>query len=204
MSLINDALKNAAKASTPAGPNEGKDSVEPMRAAVSHPSAGLPPYFFPVLLCIFCGAVWFIARGWEARRQAGSASGPALSVQARESHSPSATAGASAADGAAEIGRSDSAADALFPLPDENAPIPAQRDFSVNDSPGTGERLVASATSGPRLQGIFYRASGPSAVIDAETVFVGDSVAGGRVKAIDRTSVTLERNGQIQVLTLRR
>lgn len=204
MSLINDALKNAAKASTPAGPNEGKDSVEPMRAAVSHPSAGLPPYFFPVLLCVFCGAIWFIARGWEARRQTDSASGPALSVQARETHSVAA--GTGAVDGAGERGHTESAADALFPLPDENAPIPAQRDFSINDSPAASgrDRPVASVPSGPRLQGIFYRASGPSAVIDAETVFVGDTVAGGRVKAIDRTSVTLERDGQTQVLTLRR
>ncbi len=201
MSLINDALKNAAKASGPTGPNDGKGSVEPMRAAVSHPSAGLPPYFFPVLLCVFCGAIWFIARGWDARREA--ASGPALSVQARETHSVGS--GTVPGDVATGTVVAESVADALFPLPDENAPIPARRDFSINDSAGLGDRPGSGVASGPRLQGIFYRASAPSAVIDAETVFIGDAIAGGgRVKAIDRTSVTLERDGQTQVLTLRR
>ena len=93
--------------------------------------------------------------------------------------------------------------DALFPLPDEHAPVPERREFSINGSASLSARGTAGSGFGPRLQGIFYRTSGASALIDAETVFIGDTVAGARVTAIDRASVTLERDGQTQVLTLR-
>jgi hypothetical protein len=39
-------------------------------------------------------------------------------------------------------------------------------------------------------------------VVNSKTVYVGDLVSGARVKAIDRQSVTIDRGGQIQVLTL--
>ena len=54
-----------------------------------------------------------------------------------------------------------------------------------------------------KLQGIFYRPSSPSAVINAKTVFVGDTVADAKVKAIDQSSVTLDLGTETKVLTLR-
>ena len=54
-----------------------------------------------------------------------------------------------------------------------------------------------------KLQGIFYRPSSPSAVINAKTVFVGDIVADAKVKAIDQSSVTLDLGSETKVLTLR-
>ena len=53
-----------------------------------------------------------------------------------------------------------------------------------------------------KLQGIFYRPTNPSAVVNSRTVFVGDIIANGKVKAIDRQSVTIDLGGETKVLTL--
>ncbi len=53
-----------------------------------------------------------------------------------------------------------------------------------------------------KLQGIYYRRTNPSTMINGRSVFVGDEVGGARVVAIERTSVVVEVNGQKQVLHL--
>ena len=197
MSLINDALKRATKAQ----PASGSSAGAPMRAADGRPSTGLPRFFVPVLLCIFCGAFWFIVRGWDARRQADFYPSP-VTLQAREAAATTAEPNPSSVPYGA---------------------IPENRQFGINDetassvpattSPGAttssaSATPVAPATAAPpseaeyRLQGIFYRPAAPSAVVNAKTVYVGDWISGARVTAIDRQSVTIERAGQTQVLTL--
>ena len=190
MSLINEALKRATKAQdvpAPAG-----STGAPMRAADGHGSTGLPRFFVPVLLCVFCGAFWFIVRGWDARRQSGFYPKP-IALHARETANPD-------------------------PASVPNGAIPENRNFSLNGEPAqsAGSTAAPAGTAAPtatiapaapiepeyRLQGIFYRPSSPSAVVNAKTVYVGDLISGARVKAIDRQSVTLEREGQTQVLTL--
>lgn len=53
-----------------------------------------------------------------------------------------------------------------------------------------------------KLQGIYYRRTNPSTMINGRSVFVGDEVGGARVVAIERTSVVVEVKGQKQVLHL--
>ena len=53
------------------------------------------------------------------------------------------------------------------------------------------------------LQGIFYRRSGASALINGKTVFRGDAIAGGRVVAIEPQSVTVDLAGEQKILRLR-
>jgi hypothetical protein len=53
-----------------------------------------------------------------------------------------------------------------------------------------------------RIQGIFYRPNSPSAIINGQTVVVGDKVGSARVIAIERQSVTIEIAEQRKVLTL--
>lgn len=53
-----------------------------------------------------------------------------------------------------------------------------------------------------KLQGIFYLASRPSALISGRTVFKGDKVQGAKVVGIERLSVTLEFEGETKVLSL--
>jgi MSHA biogenesis protein MshK len=53
-----------------------------------------------------------------------------------------------------------------------------------------------------KLQGIIYRPSRPSALINGETLFVGESVAGAKVLSISMTAVTIDRNGARSILAL--
>ena len=54
-----------------------------------------------------------------------------------------------------------------------------------------------------RLNAIFYTAVRPSAILNGETVNVGDELNGATVVAIGRTSVTLQSNGQRKVYELK-
>ncbi len=54
-----------------------------------------------------------------------------------------------------------------------------------------------------RLNGIIYAVGRPAAIVNRQTVCVGDWVSGATVVAIDRTQVTLQINGQRKTLVLR-
>lgn len=187
MSLINDALKRAKEsqpATTPAP--EPEQPMKPVEPATAPPtSRGMPPYFLPAVLIVLSGACWFLIKGWETKRQAGVYPAP-VEVKARE----------------------------IAPAPGTEA-ANASRQFALTESSQAATSSVA-ATVAPepapepprpqtvfRLQGIFYRPSSPSAVINTKTVFIGDIVDEAKVKSIDRQSVTLVHDGQTKVLTLR-
>ena len=198
MSLINDALKRATEAQPAGKPTPEMETT--MKPVPQPRTVGLPVYFTPVLLFIVSGACWFLIKGWDVRRQA-IASTTAIPVQAREAEEqPDIPAGEGA-----------------------ELPIPENRQFALNDRPSTSAHPntagtaaagapLESASSGVaidesqpatfRLQGIFYRPSNPSAVINTRTVFVGDRIANAKVKAIDHQSVTLDIAGETRVLTL--
>jgi hypothetical protein len=53
-----------------------------------------------------------------------------------------------------------------------------------------------------RIQGIFFRENSPSAIINGQTVVVGDRVGPARVVAIERQSVTVEIAEERKILTL--
>lgn len=54
-----------------------------------------------------------------------------------------------------------------------------------------------------KLQGIFFRSSNPSALINSQTVFQGEKVQDVKVVNIEPERVTVEWNGQTRVLTFR-
>jgi len=77
----------------------------------------------------------------------------------------------------------------------------------TNAVPMPGTNLSASVTSDSgfpelRLQGVFYRPSNPSAVINSKTVYRGDKIDAVRIVAIGKSSVTVEWNGQRKVLVI--
>ena len=198
MSLINDALKRATQAQSATTP------AAPMQPVSQRRPIGLPVYFTPVLLFIVSGACWFLVKGWDARRQAGIYPAP-ITIHAREISSSSTTTEPS---GSA--------------INETEFPIPAGRQFALNDAPTpsgsapatvttTDNAATVSAASAPqeaaaapafKLQGIFYRPSNPSAVVNSKTVYIGDLILNGKVKAIDRQTVTIDVGGATQVLTL--
>lgn len=53
-----------------------------------------------------------------------------------------------------------------------------------------------------KLQGIFWRPSKPSAVINGKTVYIGDRVETARVTAVDQESVTLNVDGESKTLLI--
>jgi hypothetical protein len=59
----------------------------------------------------------------------------------------------------------------------------------------------APKTSLPRLQGIFFHATRPSAIMNGKSVFVGDKVGEFRVTAITRDSATVVGAGQTNILS---
>lgn len=194
MSLINDALKRATEAQPAGKPTPEMETT--MKPATQPRTVGLPVYFTPVLLFIVSGACWFLIKGWDVRRQA-IASTTAIPVQAREAEE---TPNIPAGEGS-------------------ELPIPGNRQFALNDRPSSpipgtiGANTSAAGASADfapedsqpatfKLQGIFYRPTNPSAVVNSKTVFVGDHIANAKVKAIDKQSVTLEVAGETKVLTL--
>jgi hypothetical protein len=54
-----------------------------------------------------------------------------------------------------------------------------------------------------RLSGIIYSVGRPSAIVNGETVYVGDEVNGATIIKIRQTTVTLRINGQSKTYTLR-
>lgn len=201
MSLINDALKRATQAQPATTPAPQPEAA--MQPVQQRRPAALPVYFTPVLLFIVSGACWFLVKGWDARRQAGIYPAP-ITVHAREVSTPSAT---TEPTGSVQS--------------ETEYPIPAGRQFALNDEPTPSTSVSApvattgndTATAAPaiqepaaapafKLQGIFYRPSNPSAVVNSKTVYIGDLILNGRIKSIDRQTVTIDVGGATQVLTL--
>lgn len=184
MSLINDALKRAHKAQ--AANAVASEPMAPMQPVGPRHAVGLPVYFMPVLLFIVSGACFFLVKGWDAKRQAGFYPQP-VTIQARE----------------LEPVQPEPAA-----VAEKEYPIPANRNFSLNDdapaaaAPTASAGAVEVAQPSFKLQGILYQANGSSAVINSKTVYVGDVVADAKVKAIGRQTVTLLHHGETKVLTL--
>ena len=179
MSLINDALKRATQAQ-PAVPPPAQTSA-PMEPAVPVRPPGTPAYFVPVLLVTLSLSCWFLVKAWDTRRSDKGESMLATTprvVMARELRPPP-------EDTASPV-----------PVPDSSAPDAA--------AAATGNESAPLEPPKPafKLQGIFYRPSRPSAVVNTKTVFIGDRIAGAKVKRITMDSVTLEIDGRTEVLTL--
>jgi len=66
----------------------------------------------------------------------------------------------------------------------------------------TGARRRNDPKGPLRIQGIFYRERGASAIINGQSVSVGDHVGTAKIVAIERQSVTVEIADQRKVLTL--
>ncbi|HXG48141.1 MAG TPA: hypothetical protein VNO52_10995 [Methylomirabilota bacterium] len=76
-----------------------------------------------------------------------------------------------------------------------------------SDANRTAEPAAGQAKGTPepeiKLQGIFFRKSGATAMIDGQTVAVGDWIGGVQVTAIDKKTVTVEMGGTSRVLKLK-
>jgi uncharacterized membrane protein YjfL (UPF0719 family) len=75
---------------------------------------------------------------------------------------------------------------------------------SILKKPGAGHSGTTETAKGPlKVQGIFFRTNDPSAIINGQTVFVGDRIGAARITAIERQSVTVEIAQEKKVLSFR-
>src|ERR1051326_6608161 len=200
MSLINDALKRASQAKpTPPTPTAAEP---PLRPVEHRRGSALSLWIWPALLVLVLGlAGWFFMKAWQAARTP-TAGGRQVSVLAREApQTPMPPTPPLQLKGETPV------ASNLQPVP---APVQGQTLLPSTTTSNASAAPVTSASLEPvkptfpvvRLQGIFFRAERPSALINAKTAFVGDKVANVKVLAITRETVTVEWNGETKVLSL--
>jgi len=80
----------------------------------------------------------------------------------------------------------------------ESGPTVATAPQQVTATNAPAPTLATEEKAWPdfRLNGIIYRAARPVAIVNGQTVYVGDRVSGATVAAIDRTHVTLQISGR--------
>jgi type II secretory pathway component PulC len=96
---------------------------------------------------------------------------------------------------------------------DEPGPAPAlpEPEPTVAVAPQVTATVVTPPAPAPaekpqpefRLNGIIYTVARPAAIVNRQTVYVGDRLSGATVVRIDRTQVTLQINGQRKTYSLR-
>ena len=199
MSLINDALRRASQAK-PSPPTE-QAAETPLRPADYPPRS--PSWLYLALACVLLvlgGTGWFWLRGNKPAESSAPMSN-SVPVAAREF--PAAPVQASAANPTARPASTEPSLGQSMPKASITNIAPSSPAAIASIAP-TNALVVEAKPVFPsvRLQGIFFQASRPSALINAKTVFIGDKVASAKVTAITRDSVTLQWNGETKVLTL--
>jgi len=186
MSLINDALKRAAKAQPPATPAESQPTLPLQPAEPTSPARQGLGVALPIGLALVALLALFLC--WRM----------AHLVVAAKSETP---APASTADSTNQASQAVAAAPASAKVPNVGAGSNGPGETATNDP--TADVPPAKPLP-PRLQGITYNPRNPSALIGGKTVFVGEHVGPYRVTAISRDSATVVGNGETNLLLLDR
>ena len=184
MSLINDAIKRAGQTPAPrTNPAETAAGMRPIE--YERPSRFPWAIVIAILVPVFALAIWFIVKGWQLSKTDRSGE---LVARARMQPAPS-------TPDPAVVG---------FQVPQivivSNPPAQV-----IYTSAPVAQVVEPEQPAFPslKLQGLYWRPSRPSAVINSKTVYVGDRVEMARVTAIDKESVTVQWESETKVLTLR-
>jgi len=184
MSLINDAIKRAGQTPTP--PPNPAETAAGMRPIEYERPAKFPwAIVVAVLTPVFGLAIWFIVKGWELSKPNPT---PGVAVNAREQAAPPQTTPATVPFVVPQVPQ--------LPVTTNSAAV------VVAQAPALPAEPPKPSFATLKLQGIFWRPSKPSAVINAKTVYIGDRIETARVTAIDQESVTLQCESETKVLTL--
>lgn len=196
MSLINDALRRATNQESKRDPNE----LPPMQPTFRPVRAGGPGFSIFLVCFVLAAALTFGAwiyykRGIAAK--AGAAASPKPAPTLTTNNNPLARA-SQTLGGVDNLNKEGvSAADSM------QVSAPA----AVNPTPAVGTAsapvAVAATASGPKLQGIFYNANNPSAIINGKSMKVGDEANGIKVVSITQKSVLVQAGGQQRELTMK-
>jgi len=211
MSLINDAIKRASAAQPPpSSTGQAEVTFRPVEHR-NHLAWGI--FFIPMFLgCAMVLGILFLAKGWQAshREWTGVTLTESVPVAAREMPSPPVPLPRQNAGPGTDSDRAD-----ITPAPTDTDPGAAMEPAQATAAPETppAEAKVAIPAPPPplptepsfpelKLQGIFYRPSNPSAVINSKTVYRGDLIQEAEVTKITRQNVTVVWKGETKVLTL--
>jgi hypothetical protein len=192
MSLINDALRRKKQESKePAPETSGGSPMQPVAPTTRDKASYLGPILMTLIILVLLLAALLFWKGIETKKQLAAAT---------QSQTLAPTSPVALAETKPAVAPVPVAAIPTNPSPSVAAP-------TNNSSP---TNLAADATNAPsvpappplKLQGIFYRPSNPTAMINGKTVGIGEVAAGARVLRIDRQEVAVERDGKLQILTL--
>jgi HD-like signal output (HDOD) protein len=95
------------------------------------------------------------------------------------------------------------APDAVPLLPEPEPAVATAPEVTATNAPPPTPAPQEKAQPEFRLNGIIYTVTRPAAIVNGQTVYVGDWVSGATVVGIDRTQVTLQINGQRKTCVLR-
>jgi hypothetical protein len=147
-------------------------------------------------------AIWLFSKSWQAESKT-PLSLNATRVSARESKNEILT------PPARNLPTNRNSAEEVVPrsgLNETKLALPTPHVALANVAPPgsspSNAPIVKPSFPSVRLQGIFYRSKNPSVMINSKSALVGDKIAGAKVVAITRDSVTLDWNGETKVLTL--
>lgn len=195
MSLINDALRRKNQEKKPTPEKSDGSPMEPVQPPARNHVSFFGPILLILIVVVLALAALFFWKGLEAKKELAAAKKQMPNVT---STSPSET--------KAEIPPAPAVSETKTEPATAPKPVVETADNSAtNSSPTTNAVVAATPPAGPeplKLQGIFYRLSNPTALINGKTVAVGDQVSGARVLRIEREAVTLERDGKTEKLTL--
>ena len=213
MSLINDALKRAKQ-----GQQQNPFGGQPIRPLQPADYAARSNYPLRVALAVLLVAAlalsgWFFWKWWrssgESHQTAGGESTAASAEKSKTSAKPvprkqliKVSTNIVVRTNLVAPPQSEALAQAVS----SNSPISAPRTNAAALAPPTN--LAAPAPPSPfddlKLQSIIFSEDKRAAGINGELLYVGDDIRGARVMRIDRQSVTVERNGETNVLRLPR
>jgi type II secretory pathway component PulC len=94
------------------------------------------------------------------------------------------------------------APDPALSLPEPEPPVATAPQVTATNAPPPTPAPQQKARPNFRLSGIIYTVARPVAIVNGQTVFVGDHVSGATVVSIDPTHVTLQINGQRKTYVL--
>jgi len=190
MSLINDALRRATTENPKRDPKE-LPSMQPNYRPVRAGGAGFSIFVvcFVMAAALTLGAWVYWKRGLKSNAaQPVSAAERAASDAAKTNNNP--------------IAR---AANTLRKVDATNKEGETEADNLQNG--GAAPTIVAAkatvASGGPKLQGIFFSANNPAAIINGKSMKVGDEADGVKVLEITKTSVRVQSGSEVRELTMK-
>jgi hypothetical protein len=193
MSLINDALKRTKDVQQQTPPAADGPALRPVDPAQAKAASSARTFLFVMVAAVVIGNFLI----WLALHEKPKEKGPQPVITTTE---PAPAAAAAVAPAAAIPAATNTPEATVVAVQAPPAVTPSAPPTATSSAPA----VVFADPPKPtvlRLQSIIY-GTRPSAMIAGKFLFVGESIQGHKVIAIDKETVTLIGNGQTNVLSL--